>query len=801
MRKTSGTRLAVLFAALALFAPVRAWAFDCDTKVADEAGAFGDGDAISVQNAVAALERQGAEVRVRTVRDFGGPGYASLDAYKAAAMRFCPSWQAADNPGEGMKNNLIVFMVSYGSRRGAGLYYGDQWRAKLDAEWPGLLSGQVVPRLRDGRNGEAFVTAMNGVAGLIKPAPARGTSDGPVVVKNEAPTDLTGLWWVLGAVVFIGAVVLLALLLRSRRRDRERRQAAQAKAKDIKARCGAKIAEFDDASVAVLEAEVYGAAEAASDEDAKPLREKFASMKANLNAATGQFAELLNAKNDPSFDDYAIETYVQIEKSFQDVLGKLRKAEADRDALKQGVIELSRLIAEVPAKIEAAKAAIAAADGRRKAVQEKGFKTPGSDTEIGAARKALDEALTAKNGKRFGAAAEAAGTSEKLAGDSAVSAEEMPKRFEARQASVAALRSRIDASRASIKAARPVFAAIQSEYAESCWDTINRNGSNAEAETDEAQTAADDAARCATMEAQDWDGAKTYVDGAAASLERAESLIRSIHALKANLETAKREAPGEIDLAEKDILAARAYIESHDADLKEALETDLDAVEKRLKGARKELGKDKPDYLEVIEAAKAANAAADKILANARTEFEAMEAKRARANSAKRDAAAAISKTREYIEDHASDVGVGARNELASASRQLERAGSVESASAVSKNDDIALAASVAALDAIVKNADGAKETAEAALKAAKADYKRAEDAREEAREQARRRAAAAARARQEAQDRADAAARASRPSFPSFPSTPSIGGSSSGGGGSVSIGRSSSGGGGSVGW
>jgi len=799
MRK-SGFRLAVLAAALALFAPASAWAFDCDRTVVDEAGAFGDGEMISVENAAAALARQGAEVRVRTVRDFGGPGYASLDAYKAAAMRFCPSWQAADNPVEGMRNNLIVFMVSYGSQRGAGLYYGDQWRAKLDAEWPALLGSQVVPRLRDGRNGEAFVTAMNGVAGLIKPAPARG--NGPVVVKHEAPTDLTGLWWVLGAIVLVGACVLIFLMLRSRKRERERRQAAQAHAKDIKARCAAKIAEFDDASVAVLEAEVNRAAESASDEDAKPLREGFAEMRKLLDAATGQFAELTTSKNDPSFDDYAAETYAKIAASFQDALDTLRKAEAAREAVKAGASALARTIAAAPAKIASAKAALEAAEARRKAVQDKGFKTPDSDALIGQAASSLDAAANDLSRKRFGACVEAAAKAEKLAGDAALSAEEMPKRFEACNKAVAALGRRIEASRASIEAARPVFAAIQGEYAESCWDTINRNGSTAEHETEDAQGSADAAAESATMEVQDWDGAKAYVDGANASLERAESLIRSIHALKANLETARRDAPGEIGEAEKDILAARVFIAAHDADLREAIETDLDAVEKRLDGARAELGKDKPDYLEVIEAAKAANAAADKILANARTELEAMQAKRARAKSAKRDAASAISKTAEYIEDHASDVGVGARNELASARRQLERVGSVESAVAVRKDDDIALAASVAALDAIVKDADGAKRTAEAALKAAKADERRAEDAREA--ERARRRAAEAARRAEEA--RRDAERRSRSSSSPSFPSFPKIGGGSSGrssggGGGSVSIGRSSSGGGGSVGW
>jgi len=804
MRRKSGSVLVLAFAALALCAPARAWAFDCDRTVVDEAGAFGDGDMIAVEKAVDALARQGAEVRVRTVRDFGGPGYANLDAYKAALMRACPSWQAPDNPVEGMKNNLIVFAVSYGSRRGAGLYYGDQWRARLDAEWPGLLSGQVVPRLRDGRNGEAFSAAMNGVAGLIAPAPARGGQNGPVVVKNEAPTDLTGLWWVLGAIVGLGAVIALFLLLRSRRKERERRQAAQAKAKDIKARCATKITEFDDATLAVLEAEVGRAAEAVSEADAKPLRDGHARMMQLVNGATGQFAELLNSRNDPSHDDYATETYVQIAASFQDVLDKLRKAEAERDVLRQDMAKLTMLMAEVPGKIAAAKAKIASSETRRKAVKDKGFKTPSSDDLAAEAAKTAEAADGFLAAKRFGAAAEAAAKATELAEDAAAAAEGLPTKFSALQTSVAGLRRRIEASRASIDAARPVFAAIQREYAESCWDTINRNGSTSERETDEAERATDAAQECATMEVQDWDGSQVYVDGARASLDRAESLIRSIHARKANLETAKREAPGEIEAAAKDIDAARAYIADHDADLRETLETDLEAVAKRLTGAKDELAKDKPDYLEALEAAKAANAAADKILATARTEFEAMEAKRDRAKSAKRDAKSAISKAAEYIEDHGSDVGVGARNELASARRQLERVGSVESAVAVDKDDDLALAAAVAALDAILKDADDAKKTADAAVRAAKSDVRRAEEARE-AERQARLAAERRRREEREAEERRREAARR-RDSSPSFPSFPSIGGgssgsSSSGGGGSVSIGRSSSGGGGSVGW
>jgi hypothetical protein len=474
-------------------------------------------------------------VRVRTVRDFGGSGYASLDDYKAAAMGFCPSWQAADNPGVGMKNNLIVFMVSYGSRRGAGLYYGDQWRAKLDAEWPALLSGEVVPRLRGGRNGEAFVTAMNGVAGLITPVSTKSGGNGPVTIDNRKPTDLTGLWWVLGAIVLVGAIVLAFLVLRSRKREREARQAAQQKAQATKANCAKEILAYSDAAIAVVESETETAASAVSEQDAKPLRDMLADFTRTVRGATIEFKELQNSKSDPSFNDYTAKAYADIDAAYGRVLKDLREAEALKGDLKEGVAALQRLIGAIPAKIEAAKAAIAGAEERRTAVKGKGFKTPRSDNEIAEARKSLETSEGDKTQRRFGAAGEAADEAAKIAGEAAVSAEAMEKAFDERKASVAALLRRIEASRASIKAARPVFEAIQRDYAESCWDTINRNGSTAETETEEAQTDADRAAQCATMEKQDWDGAQTYVDGAKASLDRAESLIRSIHALKANL--------------------------------------------------------------------------------------------------------------------------------------------------------------------------------------------------------------------------------------------------------------------------
>src|SRR3990172_5939650 len=117
---------------------------DCDRLVVDEAGVFGSGIG-QVESAAQELVNAGADVRVLTVRDFGGR--ANLDLYEADPEARCASWRAPDG---GMKNNLIVFIVSFADSRGAGLYYGSLWKRTLDQQWNGIMTDEVVPRLRDG---------------------------------------------------------------------------------------------------------------------------------------------------------------------------------------------------------------------------------------------------------------------------------------------------------------------------------------------------------------------------------------------------------------------------------------------------------------------------------------------------------------------------------------------------------------------------------------------------------------------------------------------------------------------------
>lgn len=742
--------------AAALLAPLGARADDCDRTVVDGAGVIGN-DVSRVETAAQKLVNAGAAVRVRTVMNNGG--YASLDLYEAAEERRCQSWQAPDG---GTRNTLVVFMVSFGDQRGAGLYYGTQWAHKLDAEWPTVLTAQVTPRLRDGNFAAAFEAGLNEIARVVAAKPT--SAAGPTTIVNKPATNLSGLWWVLGAVVVLGAIVVIFFLLRARRRERERRQAAQQKAQAVKAGCATYIGQFDDATLAVLEAEINTAAETASEEDAKPLRQKMSAVRTAVNAATMEFAELQGSKSDPSIDGCATQTYEQIAAAYDGILKKLRAANATMDEIKSGCARLEKLVGEVPGKIADAKKAIQAADEQQKVVKSEGYKTPDSDQQMTFALEELDNAEDRLKQKRFGQAAESAFKAAAWAGSSAASAAAMPVRRQQIESGIAALKSRIADVESKIDAGAGVFKEISSTFAESCWTTIRGNGSEAESGVDQAEECLAQAGTSAAMERQAWDEADAAVKDGNAALDRVESLMRSIHALKSNLDAARRDAPKEIADAEADIVAARKFIKEHDADVRDSLETDLDNAAKSVGASKAELAKAKPDYLMVVKIAKAANAAADTILAQARSEHEAAEKQRQRAVSSMRDAKASVSAAKEYVEDHASDVGAAARSQLSNAQTLLQSATETQN------------------LADRISFAEQSDKAADQALSSAQGDVRRAKAAREAA-------AAAAERRRQ------------STIPVPriGLPSLPKIGGGSRGGG-SVSIGKSSRGG-GSVGW
>jgi hypothetical protein len=151
--------------------------------------------------------------------------------------------------------------------------------------------------------------------------------------------------------------------------------------------------------------------------------------------------------------------------------------------------------------------------------------------------------------------------------------------------------------------------------------------------------------------------------------------------LEKDLLTARRDAPNEISAASADIARAWEYINRYDEDIRESLEDDLRAAERKNEAAKAELTLTQPDHFKACELARQANGAADRVLVQARSEHEAAERQRAKVASTRRDASAQLSIAREYIDDHSPVVKEDAKRTLKNAEgylREGERTADLE---------------------------------------------------------------------------------------------------------------------------
>lgn len=713
MRKTWFHAAAVVAVVLAVPVRAMAMAMDCDSAVVDDTGRIASGDRPAIDEAVKNVEQQGAEVRVRIVADFGGSGYANLDQYEQAVKNACPSWQASSGV---TKSNLVIFMLSFNSGNviKAGLYYGESWKTQLGAQWPSFLKQNVGPAVRGGGVGRGVAVALNGVAGFIRPAAT--APSGTVVNDYRKPTDLFGLWIVLGGVLAIAVGVGLFFLFRSRKREREERQTAQQAAQAAKAGCATRIVGFDEASLAVFKAMVNAAAASASEADAASVRAALDAFEEKTAAATVLFGQMQQPQNDPSFDGYSAATYQGIDAAYQRVNCMLDEADAIKVRLQAEVSRLKAIADQAPAKVAAAETSVTEAGASVQAVSEKGFRMPAAVHEhLTAADKHLTSAMTLLQQKRYGEVPAAADAAAAAAGKAKELAQTTGAACEAVIASVAALQKRVEAAPGIIAAEQPTLDALVAAYDESCWRDIRDNLASAGAAVAEAAASVKAASACADLGTQDWDGAKMGVAAVEAALARGNVLLNALAARKTALENARRDTGDDVTTARKTIVAARTYATENPDGIDPAHKGTLDALGKKLDAVEALLKAPKPRWLAAVAAVASVKDEAGKILAAERREHEALVRKRQAAVDALRDAGAAITAAETFINAHTDDVGTAPGVSLAAARRQLQQARASDG------------------LDARIAGAGEAQETAEAALATAKAAHQAAEERREAA--------------------------------------------------------------------
>jgi uncharacterized membrane protein YgcG len=271
------------------------------------------------------------------------------------------------------------------------------------------------------------------------------------------------------------------------------------------------------------------------------------------------------------------------------------------------------------------------------------------------------------------------------------------------------------------------------EYAESSWDDIRGNGTEAQRDADDAfrlwQQAS--ALNAITPDSpQDFSQAQELIGEAQNALAEARAKVAAILDRLKNLEESKRTARSEIEAAERDIAAGTAFVAKYDPDITPQPAQALVEASALLEQAKSEVARKKPDWIEVVSLARRANDTADRALAEARTQQEAMAARRQRVQTLSQQAAASASRAENYASVHRADLDRSVFNGIAEARQAFER-GEGRIAQADRRDlEDVALGK---ALDEAATLFAQAQQTADTAYSAASTQFAAMEGLRQEA--------------------------------------------------------------------
>jgi hypothetical protein len=214
------------------------------------------------------------------------------------------------------------------------------------------------------------------------------------------------------------------------------------------------------------------------------------------------------------------------------------------------------------------------------------------------------------------------------------------------------------------------------EYAESSWEDIRGNGTEAQKAADHAFRLWQEATALNSLSPdspQDFTGGQARIQQANQLLDQARHLITAIVERLKNLQESQRVAQDEIATAERDVQAGRAFVTQHDPDVTHAPEAELRKAHDLVGEARAEAQKAKPDWIRVVALARQANDMADKALADARSQQEAMLARRLKLRTLAQQAQASLSKAANFASVHRADISGAVLAAIADAQKQAEQ--------------------------------------------------------------------------------------------------------------------------------
>ncbi len=302
----------------------------------------------------------------------------------------------------------------------------------------------------------------------------------------------------------------------------------------------------------------------------------------------------------------------------------------------------------------------------------------------------------------------------------------------ANEQALAELQKAGEAVRAFIEEGARAFDQVD-EYAESSWQDIRGNGTEAQRAADEAFALWQEATRLNALSPdspQDFDEAQQLIQEANALLARARELVTAIIERLKHLQESQRTAQAEIEAAARDIQAGKEFIARYDPDISAAPADMLDKAGQLLAQATQEVGKSKPDWIQVVALARQANDLADKALADARSQQEAMQARRLRVQTLSQQAAASFSRAMNFASVHKHDVGPEVFDALTQVLEEMKRAQELVRKAEQGGLEDVQRAQ---ALDQAATAFASAQQTADGAYQTAQQQFARMEDLRQRA--------------------------------------------------------------------
>ncbi len=687
-----------------------------------------------------------------------------------------------------LRQGLIAIYVSTNPRR-ANMRFEDSWNEALavNNNYQAILQSDLAPGLSAGNFTAGFVDALEAVDSAIEnpPVPGGGTSFNvstlPLVIGGFAM-----LFLLVGGFLFVSRRSAAQALERSRTLAEEARQAAGVAIVEAERllQTALEKAQFDRLSYDPEDVQRLAEQQKQVEAQFTRVKQQFDEIENELNRreqpniehydsttqayrevqqATASVHEQLEqlAAQRRELDQLADQAQEELERTKKALTGvaealaplqneipdtasvlapiqqqleragqalsenRARRALAEGQAASGLVQSVSALLATYAA----IRAGITQAQNDAERLAAEGYRMDTSRAALDQSQAALTEAARGlqRRGKDFPAAASAALERAQTALNAAVaSGRELPNLRTANERRLTELEALGSQVAQAIIEGRKTFVLVN-EFAESTWDDIRGNGSEAQASADRAHQHWLKARQRNSMDVQEFAAASEALDAASQELDYARKLIDAITQRLRDLQAARDAARTELSDAAQDIERGWAFIRQNDEDIGKEPEQKLHRAAELLAAAEQEMKKDKPDWLLLVEQAQTANRLADEALAGARSEFETMDKLRKQAERAQQVTTAEVQKIIKFVELHGEDIE--SKNQQATAGLQ-QRA--QQAATLMQRAEQTEEGERRKALEQALNNYTGIGQEAAQVYQAVQADFRQLEQVRAE---------------------------------------------------------------------